>query len=158
MVMSKHNRRRTRGGSHRMTMTTPSAPAASSSLVGCYYPRPNTTHPTTSTMRTTNADANANANHSSPHTYPYRTSIRSTSICSPIHISNLNTKIGPSAYLWKHTHHPCRQVHERKQWGDRARLEAEKRRIFGGVAAAEQEEDGLCEKMMEYFGGLGFVE
>ena len=63
------------------------------------------------------------------------------------------------------------QAREKRQREESARLQAEKTRIFGwggvaGVAGAEAEEaDGdvvedeeLCEKMLEYFGGLDFIE
>lgn len=51
-------------------------------------------------------------------------------------------------------------VREKRQREELARLEEEKRRIFGVISGAgpDVEEDGLCEKMLEYFGGLDFVE
>lgn len=42
------------------------------------------------------------------------------------------------------------------QW-QRQHLEAERMRIFGGSSGEETDEEGLCGKMMEFFGGLDFI-
>lgn len=49
------------------------------------------------------------------------------------------------------------QVRERKQREERLKLRAEQTRIFGGEGD-EGDEDGLCGKMMDFFGGLDFIE
>ena len=61
-----------------------------------------------------------------------------------------------SAKHW-HNRYTAWQVRERRQAEERARLEAEKKRIFGGNEEGE-EDRWLGERMMEYFGGLDFIE
>lgn len=56
-----------------------------------------------------------------------------------------------------HNRYLAWQVRERRQKDEREKLEAEKRRIFGGNGD-DGEDDGLCVKMLEYFGGLDFIE
>jgi len=57
-----------------------------------------------------------------------------------------------------HNRYLAWQTRERRQREERLALEAEKRRIFGeSDAEGEGEDDGLCERMMEYFGGLDFI-
>ncbi|MCJ1289056.1 hypothetical protein MMC34_000588 [Xylographa carneopallida] len=63
---------------------------------------------------------------------------------------------GVSARHW-HNRYMAWQVRERRQREEREKLEAEKRRIFGGEVEGGEDE-GLCIKMMEYFGGLDFIE
>jgi len=64
---------------------------------------------------------------------------------------------GVSARHW-HNRYMAWQVRERRQREEREKLEAEKRRIFGGEVEGGEDEEGLCLKMMEYFGGLDFIE
>lgn len=130
--MSRHNRRRTRGGSHKKT-----------ALSHISNPNPN------------------------PYTYhsssPLSPSSTSSSIWTPNNMSlTSNTKsfrTGVSARHW-HNRYMAWLVREKRQREELARLEEEKRRIFGVISGAgpDVEEDGLCEKMLEYFGGLDFVE
>lgn len=62
-----------------------------------------------------------------------------------------------SAKHW-HNRYLAWQVRERRQSEERAKLAAEKKRIFGGDFTEEGEEDRwLGERMMEYFGGLDFI-
>lgn len=57
-----------------------------------------------------------------------------------------------------HNRYLAWQTRERRQREERLALEAEKRRIFGeDDKEGEGEDDGLCERMMEYFGGLDFI-
>jgi len=66
---------------------------------------------------------------------------------------------GIAARHW-HNRYLAWQTRERRQREERAALEAEKKRIFGESAAGEGEgeDDGLCERMMEYFWGLDFID
>ena len=50
------------------------------------------------------------------------------------------------------------QVRERRQREEAEKLEKEKRRIFGEASDGGEEDERLCVKMMEYFGGLDFIE
>lgn len=62
-----------------------------------------------------------------------------------------------SARLW-HNRYLAWQTRERRQREERERLLAEQRRIFGGEAEEEGDDDeGLCSNMMEYFVGLDFI-
>ena len=61
-----------------------------------------------------------------------------------------------SARHW-HDRYQAWQARERRQREESARLEAEKRRIFGDDDGSG-EDDGLCVKMLEYFGGLDFID
>jgi hypothetical protein len=67
---------------------------------------------------------------------------------------------GGNALAARHWHNRCLawQTRERRQRDERLALDAEKRRIFGDAGTEGEEEDGLCERMMEYFGGLGFID
>ena len=71
------------------------------------------------------------------------------------------TKPTPGARHW-HNKYIAWQARDRRQREERAKLEAEKRRIFGGDESDNErgtgEDDILCEKMLEYFGGLDFIE
>lgn len=50
------------------------------------------------------------------------------------------------------------QYNETLAWGwQRQRPEADRMRIFGGSSGDEADEEGLCDKMMEFFGGLDFI-
>ncbi|KAL8693426.1 MAG: hypothetical protein Q9218_001736 [Villophora microphyllina] len=60
-----------------------------------------------------------------------------------------------SARHW-HNRYMAWQTRERRQREERDRLLAEQRRIFGGESG-EDDEDGLCSNMMEYFTGLDFI-
>ncbi|KAL9120630.1 MAG: hypothetical protein Q9187_002814 [Circinaria calcarea] len=61
-----------------------------------------------------------------------------------------------SARHW-HSRYLAWQVRERRQLEEREKLEADQRRIFGGESG-EDDEDGLCHKMLEYFGSLDFID
>ena len=54
------------------------------------------------------------------------------------------------------------QARERRQREEQANLEAEKRRIFGasddGDSTSNGDDEDLCKKMLEYFGGLDFID
>lgn len=63
---------------------------------------------------------------------------------------------GVSARHW-HNRYTAWQVRERRQRDEREKLEAERKRIFGDDRGGG-EDDGLCIKMMEYFGGLDFID
>ncbi|MCJ1284870.1 hypothetical protein MMC26_004207 [Xylographa opegraphella] len=64
---------------------------------------------------------------------------------------------GVSARHW-HNRYIAWQVRERRQREECEQLEAEKRRIFGWEIEGREDEERLCLKMMEYFGGLDFIE
>lgn len=49
------------------------------------------------------------------------------------------------------------QAKDKKQVEERAKLAVEKKRMFGGESD-EGDEEGLCSRMLEYFGGLDFIE
>ena len=57
-----------------------------------------------------------------------------------------------------HNRYIAWQARERRQREEKERLRQEQRRIFGGDSQDGEEEDGLCSKMMEYFGGLDYLE
>ena len=56
-----------------------------------------------------------------------------------------------------HNRYMAWQVRERKQKEEQDKLEVEQRRIFGGDPG-EGDDEGLCSRMLEYFGGLDFIE
>ena len=62
-----------------------------------------------------------------------------------------------SARHW-HNRYMAWQVRERRQREEAEKLEKEKRRIFGEASDGGEEDERLCVKMMEYFGGLDFIE
>ena len=62
-----------------------------------------------------------------------------------------------SARHW-HNRYLAWQARERKQKDERERLRQEQRRIFGGDSQDGEDEDALCSNMMEYFGGLDYLE
>ncbi|MCJ1329523.1 hypothetical protein MMC10_006203 [Thelotrema lepadinum] len=64
---------------------------------------------------------------------------------------------GPTARHW-HNRYMAWQARERRQREEKASLEAEKKRIFGDVDDGSGEDEILCEKMLEYFVGLDFIE
>ena len=70
-----------------------------------------------------------------------------------------NHRSGPTARHW-HNRYMAWQARDRRQREEKASLEAEKRRIFGEPEAANTngEDDILCEKMLEYFVGLDFID
>ena len=49
------------------------------------------------------------------------------------------------------------QARENRQQEERAKLDSEQRRIFGGENE-EGDEFGLCARMLEFFGALDFIE
>jgi len=61
-----------------------------------------------------------------------------------------------SARQW-HNRYTAWQARERRQREESAALEAEKCRIFG-ESDGTGEDEGLCLKMLEYFGGLDFID
>lgn len=60
-----------------------------------------------------------------------------------------------SARHW-HNRYTAWQTRQRRQQEEYERLLTEKRRIFGGESG-EDDENGLCSNMMEYFSGLDFI-
>ena len=50
------------------------------------------------------------------------------------------------------------QFREKRQRGEKHRLEAEKQRLFGGDSHDGVDADFLCGQMMEYFVGLDYLE
>lgn len=56
-----------------------------------------------------------------------------------------------------HNRYLAWQARELKQRDECQKLVADQMRIFGGEGN-EGDEDGLCGKMMEFFGGLDFIE
>lgn len=60
-----------------------------------------------------------------------------------------------SARHW-HNRYMVWQTRQRRQQEEHEKLLTEKRRIFGGESG-EDDEDGLCSNMMEYFSGLDFI-
>ena len=71
--------------------------------------------------------------------------------------SGSSRRNGVSARHW-HNRYVAWQVRERRQREEAEKLELEKRRIFGEASEGGEEDEGLCVKMMEYFGGLDFIE
>ena len=69
----------------------------------------------------------------------------------------VNRRGSVSARHW-HNRYMAWQVRERRQREEHEKIELEKRRIFGGEIEGDKDEEGLCLKMMEYFGGLDFIE
>lgn len=61
-----------------------------------------------------------------------------------------------SAKHW-HNRYLAWQARERKQKDECERLMQERKRIFGGDGN-EEEDDGLCSKMMDYFVRLDYLE
>ncbi|KAL8810744.1 MAG: hypothetical protein Q9223_000085 [Gallowayella weberi] len=55
-----------------------------------------------------------------------------------------------------HNRYVAWQTRERRQREERDKLLAEQRRIFGGETG-EDDDEGLCSNMMEYFVGLDFL-
>lgn len=47
------------------------------------------------------------------------------------------------------------QIRDKRQREEKEKIEAEQRRIFGGEAGDDVE---LCYRMLEYFGGLDYIE
>lgn len=87
----------------------------------------------------------------------------SLSFSSQASLSNpaYGSRTGLSARHW-HNRYMAWQARERRQREEQANLEAEKRRIFGtpdnGHSTFSGEDDELCTKMLEYFGGLDFID
>ena len=62
-----------------------------------------------------------------------------------------------SARHW-HNRYIAWQAREKKQKEEHDRLEAERRRLFGGDSQDGDDADGLCTKMMDYFVGLDYLK
>ncbi|KAL9128293.1 MAG: hypothetical protein Q9217_002998 [Psora testacea] len=62
-----------------------------------------------------------------------------------------------AARLW-HNRFLAWQTRERTLKEERQRLRQEQKRIFGGDSQDGEDDDGLCSKMMEYFGGLDYLK
>lgn len=62
-----------------------------------------------------------------------------------------------SAKHW-HNRYLAWQVRERKQNEERERLKEEQNRIFGGDSQDGEDEDGLCNKMMDFFVAMDYLE
>ena len=75
---------------------------------------------------------------------------------SPLALQTHSRRNDLSARHW-HNRFIAWQTRERRQAEERQKLEVEQRRIFGGDDG-ENDEDGLCERMMEYFGTLDFID
>lgn len=75
------------------------------------------------------------------------------SISGPIR--RRSTRDDLSAQHW-HNRYMAWQIRQPQQQEERDTLVAEQRRIFGGENG-EDDEDGLCSSMMEYFSGLDFI-
>jgi len=71
-------------------------------------------------------------------------------------ISNSKRQNTLTARHW-HNRYNAWQIRERKQGEESEKLQAEKRRIFGD-GTGDGEDEVLCVKMLEYFGGLDFIE
>jgi len=54
-----------------------------------------------------------------------------------------------------HTHYTSWQTRERTQQEEAAKLEAEQIKLFGGMPG---DDVGLCYRMLEFFGGLDFID
>ena len=119
--MSRHNRRRTRGG-HKTSIST------NRSSIDLF------------------AEPPLNLG---PHYQPILPTARSLP----------SYRNGPSARHW-YNRYMAWQARERWQREEKANLESEKRRIFGDIdeGDANGEDDVLCEKMLEYFVGLDFID
>ncbi|KAA6412106.1 MAG: hypothetical protein FRX48_04256 [Lasallia pustulata] len=121
--MSRHNRRRTRGG-HKASVQA--------------YPEPEpsfTISPTTAS--------------------PYSSAIR-----PPILLSlPLNSQQRSNDLTARHWHNRfiAWKARERRQKEEEKKLEAERRRIFGGEADAPDDDGWLCGRMMEVFDGLDYM-
>ncbi len=61
-----------------------------------------------------------------------------------------------SAKTWHNRYHVW-QARERKQKEECERLEEDRKRIFGGDGN-DDEDDGLCSRMMDYFVRLDYLE
>ncbi|PGH11980.1 hypothetical protein AJ79_04567 [Helicocarpus griseus UAMH5409] len=92
-------------------------------------------------------------------------SITSRQPCYDIKSSNLpsfapypyplqGTQPAPLAQQW-HNRYVAWQNHERRQQQEAAKLEAEQFRLFGGEPG---DDVALCYRMLEYFGGLDYID
>ena len=120
-IMSRHNRRRTRGG-----------------------------HKTTMSVYRSSIDLSTEP--------PLDPGLPYQSI-APITKTVHSLRNGPTARHW-HNRYMAWQARERRQREEKDNLEAEKRRIFGEADGGntDGEDDILCEKMLEYFVGLDFID
>ncbi|KAL8738788.1 MAG: hypothetical protein Q9181_000466 [Wetmoreana brouardii] len=75
---------------------------------------------------------------------------------SPTGLTRARTKRNDLAARHWHNRYMAWQARERRQREERDKLLADQRRIFGGESG-EDDEDGLCSNMMEYFVGLDFI-
>ena len=72
---------------------------------------------------------------------------------------NTSRRNGPSARHW-HNRYMAWQARDQRHRQEKASLEAEKKRIFGDSEEEDStgEDEMLCEKMLEYFVGLDFID
>jgi len=84
---------------------------------------------------------------------------KSTEPPEPTLISSISNPKRQNTLSTRHWHNRYNawQVRERRQREESEKLEAEKRRIFGD-GSGDGEDEVLCVKMLEYFGGLDFIE
>ena len=118
--MSRHNRRRVRGG--RKASNYPSRPFESDSC----------------SFSTTPLESSSN---------PYTLSRT---------LSTSRLALSASTRLWYNRWNAW-QARDRRQCQEIAKLEAGKRRLFGEDDGSDRD-DILCVRMLEYFGGLDFIE
>ncbi|MCJ1482906.1 hypothetical protein MMC06_003072 [Schaereria dolodes] len=133
--MSRHNRRRTRGH-------TPKSALSFSSSSELSFPNSSSSCTPYTYISSNALNSNNNGN-----------SI--TSALQRGHQARQRTDL--TVRHW-HNRYLAWQSRERGQREERAKLEAERRRIFGGEEGDEEDDEGLCGAMMEYFGGLDFIE
>jgi hypothetical protein len=62
-----------------------------------------------------------------------------------------------SARAW-HNRYMAWQTRDRRQREEKSTFEAERNRIFGEFEGEGEDEEGLCVKMLDYFGGLDFID
>ena len=117
--MSRHNRRRTRGGGHNKNPSM--------------------------LQRSTDIDS------------PDLSDISSTGSGSPMSRSTVNNRSTISARHW-HNRYLAWQARERRQREESSCLESEKKRLFGEDDGSSEDDEDLCEKMLEYFDGLDFIK
>lgn len=161
--MSRHNRRRTRiNASLHKHPTFPTTFDSSFAFSNASLSAPSATHVPAQTFqistKTNNPQISPRTNNPPPRNpQPHR---RRNGYGSFIYNSIGNSNSDPLPRQTQSMTLPSRGVdRQRLLQGERQRLIEEEQRIFGGEGN-EGDEDGLwlCGKMMEVFGGLGFVE
>ena len=100
--------------------------------------------------------SSASSSSSSSSYYPLSTFQSTTNTTFSSHPRRTSRSNDLAALHW-HNRYQAWQNRDRRQREERVRLEAEKVKLFGGVAGEEDDNDGLCIRMMEYFSSLDFV-